>query len=72
VRTILLEEDPNRFVMELLQKRGGGDFLKELAEAVLDLMQLDVEGLRHDGEIIESVYLFVVPGDSVALANLIS
>jgi putative transposase len=32
--------------LERLQKRGGGDFLKELAEAVLDrLMQLDVEGL---------------------------
>jgi transposase-like protein len=38
--------DDNMAFLERLQKKGGGDFLKELAEAVLDrLMQLDVEGL---------------------------
>ena len=42
--------DENMAFLERLQKRGGGDFLKELAEAVLDrLMQLDVEGLIGAG-----------------------
>jgi transposase-like protein len=40
-------------LMELLQQRGGGDFLKELAEVVLQrLMEFEVEGLvgagRHE------------------------
>jgi hypothetical protein len=31
--------------LDQMQKRGGGDFLKELAEAVLQrLMEFDVEG----------------------------
>jgi putative transposase len=42
--------DENMAFLERLQKQGGGDFLKELAEAVLDrLMQLDVEGLIGAG-----------------------
>ena len=42
--------DENMAFLELLQKRGGGDFLKDLAEAVLQkLMQLDVEGLIGAG-----------------------
>ena len=33
-------------LLERLQKRGGGDFLKDLAEAVLQrLMEFEVEGL---------------------------
>jgi len=40
-------------LLELLQKRGGGDFLKELSEAVLQrLMEFEVEGVvgagRHE------------------------
>jgi putative transposase len=42
--------DDTMAFLERLQKKGGGDFLKELAEAVLDrLMQLDVEGLIGAG-----------------------
>jgi putative transposase len=42
--------DDNMAFLERLQKQGGGDFLKELAEAVLDrLMQLDVEGVIGAG-----------------------
>ena len=37
-------------LLELLQKRGGGDFLKELAEAVLQrLMEFEAEGLVGAG-----------------------
>jgi putative transposase len=44
------EADGNMAFLERLQKGGGGDFLKELAEAVLDrLMPLDFEGLSGAG-----------------------
>jgi putative transposase len=37
-------------LLELLQKRGGGDFLKELAEVVLQrLMECEVEGVIGAG-----------------------
>jgi hypothetical protein len=36
--------------LDLLQKRGGGDFLKELAEAVLQrLTEFEAEGRRDKG-----------------------
>ena len=42
--------DESMPLLELLQKRGGGDFLKELAEAVLQrLMEFEAEGLIGAG-----------------------